>query len=575
MHTRMKSKNVRKNNYLYCFCGLLFILAYCNHSLIYAAKINPTIIKDFSSINGYIVKSLSPENFIIDLDSEDGIMTGDLFTVITEKEPLTHPITDNVIGKLDDIKAILRITQIKKGYAFSTLIKKINNNSSIQPGDRVKRYDQIKTQFIDQNCNGKQLFTLLIKKIPQLSWKPYYRCSNAQKEIINNNLIELNLILTKNGLEVKDLDNRLIHYYPQSEIYINQSVLTGEFLPKNNFQPFGMSNTFQSSPAYQTLGKIPEFVYTADFINNAGKLFMAVATNKNISIYHVASNHITRVANKSIPLQHDPIYLNWWRPYSTSKLHLTVTFWHNQNIESKILIFHEQSLKTIAYDINYHLASYDQNNDGNTETLLGQAMDRENFWNNRTFRLLYFDHALRLSKRFKCPRSFTVYGSIIGDLTGDGYLENIWVNNGILRIYQGQTFLYKTYVGDFPNQKITFDIDPDAKKTLFRTASIYPKPIIYDIDNDKQQELLIIHSERPFLSQLGFSNQAVRTWIKCIRYQNKMFYSQRISRVFDSNIQALYMHNGDLILLTGITDRDAEGQSHTNVIRWPMIKTNY
>ncbi|KPA11561.1 conserved hypothetical protein, secreted [Candidatus Magnetomorum sp. HK-1] len=576
MHPRIKSKIVRRNKHKLCFYGLLFILILCNFSFLHAASINPTIIQDLSSIDGYIVKAIHPNIYIIDLDSQDGIMTGDLFSVINEKESLTHPITENVIGKLDDIKAILRITQIKKGYALSALIKTINKKSILLPGDRVKRYDQLQTQFTDQSGNGKHLYTLLLKKLPHLSWKPYYNSAkiNGNNKYKSNNLYELNLIFTNKGLEIKDWENRLIHYYPQTEIYFQNPVLKGESQLTNAYQPFGMSNSLQSFPSFQTLGKISGLVHTADFIVNDNKLFMAVAANKSISVYHVATNHITRVAETPIPIQHEPIYMNWWRPDSISNPHLTVTFWHNQDIESKILIFHEQSLKIIAYDINYHLASYDQNHDGNPEMLLGQAMDRENFWNYRTYRLLYFDQALRLSKRFKSPGTFTVYGSILGDMTGDGYLETIWVHNGILRIYQGKTFLYKTYVGDFPNQKITFDIDPVAKKTLFRTVSIYPKPLFHDLNKDNQPELFIIHSERPFLSQLGFSNQAVRTWIKCIRYQNKMFYSQRISRVFDSNIQALTIHNNDLILLIGVTDQDAEGQSHTSVIRWPMNKTN-
>jgi hypothetical protein len=78
-----------------------------------------------------------------------------------------------------------------------------------------------------------------------------------------------------------------------------------------------------------------------------------------------------------------------------------------------------KQIKTLAYGIHYHIAAFDQNNDGNPETLLGQAMDREAFWDSRVYRLAYFDKALRLTKRFRSPYSFTVCSSTIGDLTDE------------------------------------------------------------------------------------------------------------------------------------------------------------
>ncbi|MBF0453003.1 MAG: hypothetical protein HQK75_20040 [Candidatus Magnetomorum sp.] len=554
------------------FFGCLFILLICPLSFSFARTINPLIIQDLSSITGYIVKAQSLDTYIIDLDAQDGIMTGDLFSVITEKESLTHPITENIIGKLDDVKAILRVTQIKKGYTFSTVVKMITAGV-IHPGDTVKRYNQIQTKFIDQTGNGKQLYTLLLKQLPHFAWQPYLKIIPTDNSIPKkNNITQLNLFFHQKGLEIKDSDNRLIHYYPHTELYIRQSPMEGSSNLIYSDPSFEMSDAFQSYPSFQALGDIDEFVQTADFIVNEDQLFMAAADHKRISIFHIANHYITKVAETPVPMQHHPVYLNWWRPNTISKPHLTVTFWNNQDIESKIYVFHEKSLSTLAYGINYHLASYDTNYDGNPETLLGQSMDRETFWNNRTYRLLYFNRALRLSRRFRTPGSFTVYGSILGDMTGDGYLETIWVRNGILRIYQGKSFLYKTYVGDFPTQRVSYDIDPVAKKTLFRDVSIYPKPVFYDLNNDHHPELFVIHSERPFLSQIGFSSQAVRTWIKCIRYHNKMFYSQRVSRVFDSNIQAATIYNNDFIILLGITDRDADNQNHTSVIRWPVNK---
>jgi len=555
------------------YLKLFFIVSFISSSLAafsFAITINPTIINDLSSVSGYIVKKQSQNVFIIDLDATDGIMTGDLFSVITEKESLTHPITEHVIGKLDQVKAILRVTQVKKGYAYTSVVKVIEKNSVILPGDNVKRYNQMKTQFIDQTGNGKHIFTVLMKNLSHCSWKPYARVPESDKNLQNRVMLsDLNIFFHKKGIEIKDMKGNLIHFYPTQNLYLPKSEpLTQSLIPYPSFE---MAGTSRISPSLKTLGKIDGLIQSADFIIDNDQLVMAVADHKRIAIFHIG-NHMTKVCELESPIQYQPLYLNWWRPDTVSPPHLTVTFWNNQDIESKIFVFKNKSLKTLAYGINYHLSSYDKNLDGNPETLLGQSMDRETFWNRRTYQLVYFDRALRLSRRLRLPASFTVYGSIMGDMTGEGYLETVWIRNGILRIYQGKSFLYKTYVGDFPNQRITYDIDPVAKKTLFRDVSIYPKPVFYDMNKDQQPELFVIHSERPFLNRLGFSGQAVRTWIKCIRYHNKMFYSQRVSNVFDSNIQAIKLFKDKFIILMSIADHETDLQSYTKVVTWPLNK---
>jgi len=533
----------------------LFLLLY-QFTLAHAGTINKEIIQDLSLLTGYIVKIQSPGSCIVDLDDQDGITTGDLFSVITEKESLTHPVTDQVIGKLNEVKAIIRVTQIRKGYAYAKIIYAIPN-ANIRPGDRVFRYDRIVTRFIDYSGNGKHIYTNLLKQLPHLNWQEYTNPQNHTKLKKQTALPELYLINDTKGLEIRDDLHRLIHYYPQNEIYLTAVLPVGpyDYTPENRYA------------AIETIGKIDGLILTADFIINENKLFMASATNDKIEIFHISQQHKTSIVQKKIPFQHSPIHINWWRPSSISKPHLTITYWHEQDIESKVFIFDNQNLTTLAYGINFHIAAYDQNHDGNPETLLGQPMDRDVFWDNRVFRLAYFDRALRLVKRFNSPYSFSVYGSTIGDLTGDGYLETIWVSRGVLRIYSGKTFLYKTYVGNTPNQNISYDIDPTAKKTLFRNVSIYPRPVIDDLNHDKLPELYSIHCERPLLNQLGFQSQALRTWIKCIQYQNRMFYSRRISRIFNTNIQAFTIFNDCFFAIMGLEDREAE-KSYTKIVRW-------
>ena len=74
------------------------------------------IIEDFKPIDGYVVLA-EDNNFIIDLDGEDGIAIGDIFSVIGPGKKLVHPISQKVIGNLEEVKGVVRVVKIDNGFS--------------------------------------------------------------------------------------------------------------------------------------------------------------------------------------------------------------------------------------------------------------------------------------------------------------------------------------------------------------------------------------------------------------------------------------------------------------------------
>jgi phenylacetate-coenzyme A ligase PaaK-like adenylate-forming protein len=80
-----------------------------------------TIKKDFSPISGIIIMPVG-DKYLVDLDASSSLKEGDILTLVMPGEKIIHPVTQKLIGTLDVVKGYLRVSQIKSGYSYATLI---------------------------------------------------------------------------------------------------------------------------------------------------------------------------------------------------------------------------------------------------------------------------------------------------------------------------------------------------------------------------------------------------------------------------------------------------------------------
>ncbi|OQY21062.1 MAG: hypothetical protein B6I37_09345 [Desulfobacteraceae bacterium 4572_35.2] len=127
------------------------------------------IAKDFSSVSGYVVMATGNE-YIIDLDSAQGVAAGDLFSVVSKGGNIVHPVTKKIIGSLDTVSAVLKVTRIKSGYSYAV---KVRGDGDLSAGTEINRFDSINATFQDQSGDSEVLKAELIAALPLCHGLPW------------------------------------------------------------------------------------------------------------------------------------------------------------------------------------------------------------------------------------------------------------------------------------------------------------------------------------------------------------------------------------------------------------------
>ena len=129
------------------------------------AELPEQLKNEFSPISGIIIMPVG-DKYLVDLDASSNLREGDILTLIMPGEKIIHPVTQKVIGTLDIVKGYLRVTQIKSGYSYATLL---TEGITPEKGDQVKRYEQVPVRF-KTNQPNPQLEEELKAGLPQLDW---------------------------------------------------------------------------------------------------------------------------------------------------------------------------------------------------------------------------------------------------------------------------------------------------------------------------------------------------------------------------------------------------------------------
>jgi hypothetical protein len=135
------------------------------------AAVEDDIARDFGPLAGYVVMEENSE-FIIDLDAGHGIRLGDIFAVVGPGKEIVHPVTQKVLGKLETVKGILKVTRMGSGYSFA---RALDESPDVTRGDAIRRYALLPAIFWDYSGSGKPIYSKLREMLPQLKWREYHK----------------------------------------------------------------------------------------------------------------------------------------------------------------------------------------------------------------------------------------------------------------------------------------------------------------------------------------------------------------------------------------------------------------
>ncbi len=516
------------------------------------------ITNDLKPIDGYVVKA-GEDGFIIDLDAGQGVAAGDVFSVVGPGEELIHPITKKVIGRLENVKGVLKVTRTSDGFSYA---RPLGDSAAIKRGDPIRRFAPLKALFWDYSDKNRPLYDRLQTALPFLTWQGY-QTSQQKRPPKPSPLADqddaLIFIVQNNMLEVRDARLGLIHEYPLDDALAlgiggAASPVAGGSAGQGLKTALPVYKTKTSSVmdfgSAGTVAGLSDNTMMADILQQGEKRILAATDSKKISIFQVA-NPLKPLAEGTIRGYGKILAMKWWQPNNDGPLYLAVLAWTDEKIDSTLFLFDNNRLSEVAGGLDTILGSFDLDADGRPETLLSQEFDADNFFGRRIKEMYWQGSQLKQKNiAMDLPAKFTVIGGILADLTGDGQLESAYVRNGILWVYSGEKRLYvspKQMGGSLSS--LTYKVDPTVLN--YRSTSVFFEvaPVAVDIDGDGIEELLAVSSDQSAIKVPGILTTIDKSRINVFKYENGSFMRGTIGEAVDAAIQGLSVEDHKVLFV--------------------------
>ncbi|WP_321530145.1 hypothetical protein [uncultured Desulfuromonas sp.] len=544
------------------------------------ASLTEQLKQDFSPVDGYVVMAAGAE-YIIDVDSSQGVSSGDLFSVITPGEKIIHPVTGEVIGSLDTTSAVLQVTRIKTGYSYAKIVR---GEATLNPGTAIHRFDGLDAVYLDETGTNRDLLSQIKEAVPSLQWQGNGASSQA----------DLYFQATGGTMQVRDAQGQLLRSYALSsavaatpvsapQVIAPKAVATPVVAPavvntgavqyqaQQPVSSFSTSGLTMEFPRFNKIGQFGSTTRTADFEAFSGKYLLAAASAGKIRIFDV-SNGLTALADGDSATMGQILSVSWWQP-TDSDLYLVVNVWGDDRLESDLLKWTGNGFAVIEKGMRNLLAAFDTNGNGRSETLLAQDFSRETFYGNRVREA--FLSGAELDYRdvtYDLPQNFRIIGALIADVTGDQQPEISFIRNRRLYIYSGDTQIYKS------NKEIgasisgvTYDIDPAAQNPMITTAVCEVAPVAADLDGDGVKEIVAIGAEGTLLQAAGVTSSVDQSWLAVFKYQDGMLLKGTLGDKLERPIQGVAVVNGRaLMVATELGSLLGDGQAASYVLSVPV-----
>lgn len=561
---------------------------------IVSAGVADTVREDMRAVSGYVLTE-QEGGYLVDLDARHGLRVGDLLSVVTRGREVLHPVTKEVIGRLDEAKAVLQVTQMKSGFSVA---RRVSGAGDIVPGDIVRRFALVTAVFQGTEERSRALYEELRVALPELEWQGLFSAGER-----SGNMPKTDLVFTLEGNELRLLDREgqplRTWAYPVAEEPVPRQPAAvaapqparpgaGLSMPAPVPAPAGKdrSPVLWTTGAtdfgpFRNLGELPDRVLMAAFARDADRLLLATVDDEYLRVYGIDGG-LKQLAVQSIRgTALSPLAVAWWRPDKDGSLYLAVTAGEEvtrnigrvveTRLSSAIYEFSGQAMRPVAADLPYFLGTSDRDGDGLPETLLGQELSLDSGFG-RTFVLRNEGGKIRAGDPdITLPREFSVPGSIVGDLTGDGKVETAFVRNSVLWIYEGMKRIYKSSsdMGGSAST-LTYDLNPGAQDTMFTVLSVEIPPFRGDIDGDGVAELLVVASEKGIMKLPGVGASIKKSWVSVLKYEGGTFRKGRLPGELEDPIQGIYADGKQVYLVVTRTTSSLTKKGSSSLLVRPL-----
>lgn len=404
-----------------------------------ASTLPEQVARDFKPVSGYVVQS-SGNDYLIDLGSGQGVMAGDLFSVIGSGKTITHPVSGKILGNEEQVKGLLRLTRLKSGYSQSRPVGAVTD--SIKRGDSIVRFQDMTAVVWDYTGQGEQIAKELQAALPHLQWHDYAAAQQSRPAVPvrpRTMTPTLYFILNSQGLEVRAPDFEQLHSYPLTNTAVsgNASQAQPAAVPVPPLLPVlspAMGGAVQAGgePLWNsaTLKGTPVGVEAGDF-DGDGRPEVAIAFADRVEIGRLNQDGYQplgtiRLAAGSMAYALDAANLT-----SNGRPELYLSAMNSNGNPAGISIeFRDGRYRTTITKISWHLRTVSLPGEG--KVLLAQeynGLGRE--FNGPVFRVKRSGDHLSAGEKLPLPRRVNLYGfnafsrqgrTLFACIDDDGYL---------------------------------------------------------------------------------------------------------------------------------------------------------
>jgi hypothetical protein len=552
----------------------LVLLSLLSVSPVLAGTIDD-LARDFKPVSGYVVLPVQGE-FLIDLDANQGVTVGDLFSVVQPGQKITHPVTGKVLGTLNITKGVLQVTQVRAGYSQARPVGAAGN---IERGDQIRRYENLRAAFWDYTGKGEAVFVKIKEALPTLDWQSYAAAQDAkpgQPAAPKPGTFDLIFVLDAGNLTVRDGSFGILHTYPAPSV-----ALPAAPVPAAPAAPYQLEERPAPAPGVRYEAAFPGFkargalgfpAVTADFVKQGQRSLMAASDGNTIKVLEVGET-LSPLAEAGPSDLAQVLSLSWWQP-AADQLYLAMSGWKDSKLSSALFKYEDGQLVLVDEFLPYMFGTFDRDGDGRRETLLTQNFDRERVWGTIINEARLDGRKLAVKNiSSELPRRFTVAGSLMADLTANGKQETIFVRDGLLYIYSGTEQLYKSpkMMGGTLSRFI-YEEHPFARETRINYAAFEVPPVAADLDGDGHLELVAIASDSSVFSTPGLDPGVKKSWLAVLKYRDRLFVKGTIGEELEVPLQGLTVSGKDVLFVAtepaSIFGKDGGSQ----VLVFPLAK---
>lgn len=520
-------------------------------------------LQSLQPVSGYIVDHMAGQ-VVMDIDASNGLQVGDLLSANLVGKSFVHPATGKVVGQMEVTESLLVVTRIKHGYSLARPLK---GYELPDIGEPVQSFSGVSAVLISGGENA-EFYRRLRKALPALDWQGIFPELSALPQAES---IQLRFQQVGNNLRVGNRQGQVLR-----EVALTSSP---EKPAQTAVQPAGSA----AAAGLRVVAKVDERVLQGATVQTNAGLLLSTVDGQRVRVYNVASG--MKQPTAFMPAEAGkPLAVSWWRPTGTNEPLLLVTSIQEtmrdfgQITETRVNgeIYDLSGAKPllVAGGLPYFLGGFDRDGDGQPELLLGQQFSPDNPFG-PVFRLTLQDHEIsRSGPGFELPAAFTVTGSTMADLNGDGLAEIIQVRNGALTVFQGRETIYRTakQMGG-SLAAFSFASNPDQVDQLISTATLEIPPLVADLDGDGQPEILAVGADRGSFRVPGIGSSVNASWIDLIHMGLAGFEKSRLTDPRENPVQAMWLQGGQLWLIESLTTSSLSAQGHSRLLNMPLPKT--